>query len=86
LDHVSSGLDCLKYFPAETENKECHSKKHYNEDKYKQNLMDKDSTINMAKPFQAIPMPYTSLHSNPITTKTTNEKPSINFNSDNSFR
>lgn len=54
LEHVSYGLECLNYFPVETEDEELEKKK----------IQEEEENLNMAKPFQAIPMPYAPLINN----------------------
>ncbi|XP_053594409.1 erythroid differentiation-related factor 1 [Microplitis demolitor] len=46
LKHVAEGLECLKYFPEEVK------------EEVKE---EKEDVLKMAKPFEAIPMPYESL-------------------------
>ncbi|XP_068977748.1 erythroid differentiation-related factor 1 [Bombus flavifrons] len=58
LDHVYHGLECLQYFPIE-DNSEDERKKEEEEEKKKR--VYEENHLNMAKPFQAIPMPYISL-------------------------
>ncbi|XP_017889932.1 erythroid differentiation-related factor 1 [Ceratina calcarata] len=53
LDHVYHGLECLQYFPTEDTSEE--------EEKEKERKKFEEENPNMAQPFQAIPMPYTSL-------------------------
>ena len=68
LEHVSSGLECLKYFPTEPEDHKDSSSVGKSEDKSEKNKHEfDDATHNMAKPFQAIPMPYAPLHPNTLT-------------------
>lgn len=53
LEHVRNGLACLVYFPTEEESTD-KKEKHNKEDEEK-------SAPNIAKPFEAIPMPYEPL-------------------------
>lgn len=62
LDHVSDGLDCLKYFPIADESDDEGKKSKNLSDNTKTNFNDEH--LNTAKPFEAIPMPYEPL--NPI--------------------
>ncbi|XP_043265831.1 erythroid differentiation-related factor 1 [Colletes gigas] len=57
LEHVCHGLQCLQYFPTENISDEERIKGNQNgkETEYE------ETHLNMAKPFQAIPMPYTAL-------------------------
>lgn len=63
LEHVSNGLDCLKYFPTEPENTKSPDFKTEEEKPEKGKHEYDEATNNMAKPFQAIPMPYVPLNS-----------------------
>lgn len=63
LEHVSSGLDCLKYFPSEPESKKSSEVKTDGDKPEKGKHEYDEATNNMAKPFQAIPMPYVPLDS-----------------------
>ncbi|XP_031843039.1 erythroid differentiation-related factor 1 isoform X2 [Nomia melanderi] len=58
LEHVCQGLECLQYFPTEDSSDE-ERKKAEKEEKEKKEY--EETHLNMAKPLQAIPMPYTSL-------------------------
>ncbi|XP_018053067.1 PREDICTED: erythroid differentiation-related factor 1 isoform X1 [Atta colombica] len=59
LEHVTHGLDCLQYFPIDDNNDEEQKKtEEYEKEKRKYEEMHP----NVAKPFQAIPMPYTPLN------------------------
>lgn len=88
LEHVSCGIECLKYFPTDSEDQK-HSSKNKEDDEEK---MDKgktyyeEETVNMAKPFQAIPMPYEPLHPATPPDTTTNKATTINAGADNSPR
>ncbi|XP_076241456.1 erythroid differentiation-related factor 1 isoform X2 [Calliopsis andreniformis] len=60
LEHVYQGLECLKYFPTEDSPEERQMEaEEKKKEKEKQHYEETHPT--MAKPFQAIPMPYTSL-------------------------
>lgn len=70
LEHVTHGLECLRYFPTEDNTDEEQNKA---EEREKEKRKYEETHLNMAKPFQAIPMPYASLNkikakSNNITT------------------
>lgn len=58
LEHVAHGLECLRYFPTEDNIDEEQKKA---EDHEKEKRKYEETHLNMAKPFQAIPMPYASL-------------------------
>ncbi|XP_076758545.1 erythroid differentiation-related factor 1 [Xylocopa sonorina] len=58
LDHVCHGLECLQYFPTEDNFEE---ERKEEEEKEKEKRLYEENNLKMAKPFQAIPMPYTSL-------------------------
>ena len=58
LEHVCYGLECLQYFPT-NDNTEEEEKEAEVQEKVKKQY--EESHLNMAKPFEAIPMPYTSL-------------------------
>lgn len=62
LHHVALGLSCLQYFPIA---------KQEEENVKKQQEAD---NLNMAHPFEAIPMPYTDITSPTNSTSTTNKK------------
>jgi len=59
LEHVTHGLDCLRYFPTDDCNDEKQKKgaEEYEKEKRKYEIHP-----NVAKRFQAIPMPYTLLN------------------------
>ncbi|KAK2586143.1 hypothetical protein KPH14_001413 [Odynerus spinipes] len=59
LEHVAQGLECLKYFPTEESSDEEQKKTEESEQERKKY---EETNPNMAKPFQAIPMPYASLN------------------------
>lgn len=59
LEHVTHGLDCLRYFPIEDNTDEEQKKA---EEREKEKRKYEEMHPNMAKPFQAIPMPYTPLN------------------------
>ncbi|XP_015600984.1 erythroid differentiation-related factor 1 [Cephus cinctus] len=59
LEHVAHGLECLKYFPTE-DNSDSEQKD--SEDVEKERQKYEEVHQNTAKPFQAIPMPYTPLN------------------------
>ncbi|XP_014205550.1 erythroid differentiation-related factor 1 [Copidosoma floridanum] len=56
LEHVSQGLECLKYFPIETGDDKTKEKLE------KEKIQEEEANVNMAKPFKAIPMPYAPLN------------------------
>ncbi|XP_017791827.1 PREDICTED: erythroid differentiation-related factor 1 isoform X2 [Habropoda laboriosa] len=58
LEHVYCGLECLQYFPTEDNSEEDRNEE---EEKEKEKRQYEENHLNMAKPFQAIPMPYVSL-------------------------
>ncbi|XP_054016507.1 erythroid differentiation-related factor 1 [Hylaeus anthracinus] len=58
LEHVCHGLQCLQYFPTEDIPNEEQTRA---DEKAKEEKEYEETHLNMAKPFQAIPMPYTSL-------------------------
>ncbi|XP_076677136.1 erythroid differentiation-related factor 1 [Andrena cerasifolii] len=60
LEHVCHGLECLQYFPTEDSSEE-EQKKMEDEERERKKKEYEETHPNMAKPFQAIPMPYTSL-------------------------
>ncbi|KAG7190566.1 hypothetical protein KM043_006659 [Ampulex compressa] len=73
LEHVSQGLECLQYFPTEENMEEDQERA---EEEEKQKKVYEESHQNMAKPFQAIPMPYTPLNQEKV--KNESEESSIN--------
>ncbi|XP_066598751.1 erythroid differentiation-related factor 1 [Prorops nasuta] len=60
LEHVCHGLECLKYFPTSGDSSDDEQKRHETEEQENKKY-EEDDHPKMAKPFQAIPMPYTSL-------------------------
>lgn len=75
LEHVTHGLDCLQYFPIDDGNDEEQKKaEEYEKEKRKYEEMHP----NVAKPFQAIPMPYTPLNQQDknVTSEKNSENPS----------
>ena len=60
LEHVCHGLECLQYFPTEDSCEEEQKKMEEEEEERKRKEYE-ETHPNMAKPFQAIPMPYISL-------------------------
>lgn len=82
LEHVSSGLECLKYFPTDLKKEtESVSNKEITIELEKSKHEYDEATANMAKPFQAIPMPYEPLNKS-TSSETTNE--AVNSNVENS--
>ncbi|XP_003701400.1 erythroid differentiation-related factor 1 [Megachile rotundata] len=61
LEHVCVGLECLQYFPTNDSVEEEQKKAEAQEKEKKQY---EETHLNMAKPFEAIPMPYSSLKDN----------------------
>lgn len=65
LDHVSNGLECLKYFPIDDETYGESKKSKSTDDKNHMESCDKSNfdteDMKAARPFEAIPMPYMSL-------------------------
>ncbi|XP_036151294.1 erythroid differentiation-related factor 1 isoform X2 [Monomorium pharaonis] len=59
LEHVTHGLECLQYFPTDDSSDEERKK---TEECEKQRRQYEEMHPNVAKPFQAIPMPYTPLN------------------------
>ncbi|KAH0944645.1 hypothetical protein HN011_004591 [Eciton burchellii] len=59
LEHVAHGLECLRYFPIEDNIDEEEKRA---EECEKEKRKYEETHLNMAKPFQAIPMPYASLN------------------------
>nr|XP_033341580.1 erythroid differentiation-related factor 1 isoform X1 [Megalopta genalis] len=58
LEHVCQGLECLHYFPTEESSEEERTKAEQEEKKRKEY---EETHLNLAKPFQAIPMTYSPL-------------------------
>lgn len=63
LEHVTHGLECLQYFPIEDNTDEEQKKA---EEREKEKRKYEEMHPNVAKPFQAIPMPYTPLNKQEI--------------------
>ncbi|XP_076295316.1 erythroid differentiation-related factor 1 [Lasioglossum baleicum] len=59
LEHVCQGLECLQYFPTEEDISEEERQRAEQEEKEKKEY--EETHLNLAKPFQAIPMTYSSL-------------------------
>lgn len=59
LEHVTYGLECLRYFPTEDNSDEEQKKA---EELEKEKRKYEEMHPNVAKPFQAIPMPYAPLN------------------------
>lgn len=59
LEHVTHGLECLQYFPTEDNSDEEQKKA---EEREKEKREYEETHPNVAKPFQAIPMPYAPLN------------------------
>lgn len=59
LEHVTHGLECLQYFPTEDSSDEEQKKA---EEREKEKRRYEEAHPNVAKPFQAIPMPYAPLN------------------------
>lgn len=59
LEHVTHGLECLRYFPIEDNADEEQRKA---EEREKEKRKYEEMHPNVAKPFQAIPMPYAPLN------------------------
>ena len=73
LDHVFQGLECLKYFPsAENLDKETKS----SGDNETDTKTYQEEVQNVAKPFQAIPMPYVPLNQSVDDVKQTSDSSS----------
>lgn len=53
LEHISNGLKCLKYFQTKSEEETQKEKK--------DRIMKEEQNLNMARPYQPIPLPYESL-------------------------
>lgn len=58
IQHVSAGLNCLKFFPITNANEKSPTKQNEEE-------------IKMAKPFEPIPMPYSKLNDNKLASDST---------------
>lgn len=74
LEHVTHGLECLRYFPIEDNADEEQRKAEEHE---KERRKYEEMHPNVAKPFQAIPMPYAPL--NKQDTNVTSEKNLENY-------
>lgn len=73
IEHVAKGLECLKYFPTDKDEAEAsYSVDERNEEK--EQLLREEAMQNMAKPLQAIPMPYEPLNK-PKQTETCESQP-----------
>lgn len=59
LEHITHGLECLRYFPTEDN---CDEEQKNAEEREKEKRRYEETHPNVAKPFQAIPMPYASLN------------------------
>lgn len=76
LEHVSSGLKCLKYFPKSSSEEEEVKPEDQTENKSEKGKHEYDeASKNMAKPFEPIPMPYSPLSINTRANET--ESPSL---------
>ncbi|OXU32038.1 hypothetical protein TSAR_004336 [Trichomalopsis sarcophagae] len=60
LEHISIGLDCLKYFPKKSKDQKSQTEEQDKGNTEKEKPLDEEK-VNMAKPFQAIPLPYAPL-------------------------
>lgn len=60
LQHISAGLSCLQYFNGNQEEKLKESEMHAKQEE-KQRILHEEQNPNMAKPFNAIPLPYEQL-------------------------
>ncbi|KAH8307112.1 hypothetical protein KR044_005047, partial [Drosophila immigrans] len=60
LQHISAGLSCLQYFNGNQEEKLKESEIHAKQEE-KQRILHEEQNPNMAKPFNAIPLPYEQL-------------------------
>lgn len=60
LQHISAGLSCLQYFNDNQEEKLKESEVHAKQEE-KQRILHEEQNPNMAKPFNAIPLPYEQL-------------------------
>ncbi|XP_058791779.1 erythroid differentiation-related factor 1 isoform X2 [Phymastichus coffea] len=84
LEHVCFGIACLKYFPTDSDDQKTSSKDKDGEKMEKEKVHYEEESINMAKPFQAIPMPYAPLYPTTSADKATNEATKINSSNDSS--
>ncbi|XP_030572363.1 erythroid differentiation-related factor 1 [Drosophila novamexicana] len=60
LQHISAGISCLQYFNDNQEEKLKESEMHAKQEE-KQRILHEEQNPNMAKPFNAIPLPYEQL-------------------------
>ncbi|EDV96236.1 GH15321 [Drosophila grimshawi] len=60
LQHISAGISCLQYFNDNQEEKLKESEMHAKEEE-KERILHEEQNPNMAKPFNAIPLPYEQL-------------------------
>ncbi|KAH8370610.1 hypothetical protein KR093_004353, partial [Drosophila rubida] len=60
LQHISAGISCLQYFNGSQEEKLKESEMHAKQEE-KQRILHEEQHPNMAKPFNAIPLPYEQL-------------------------
>ncbi|KAH8406242.1 hypothetical protein KR215_009022, partial [Drosophila sulfurigaster] len=60
LQHISAGISCLQYFNGNQEEKLKESEMHAKQEE-KQRILHEEQNPNMAKPFNAIPLPYEQL-------------------------
>lgn len=60
LQHISAGISCLQYFNGSQEEKLKESEMHAKQEE-KQRILHEEQNPNMAKPFNAIPLPYEQL-------------------------
>nr|CAH7736010.1 unnamed protein product [Callosobruchus chinensis] len=61
IKYVAEGLDCIKYFPQQKDQK-------------RSNVRKEDEEIKMAKPFEPIPMPYGKINEEKETSKKSKKK------------
>ena len=62
MEHVASGLECLRFFPIQEGSDEEQKSPEKEQRENEQRVVPEDDGPQMAKPFQAIPMPYSSLN------------------------
>lgn len=62
IEHVAKGLECLKYFPTDKDEPEEPSYSVNKRNEEKEQLLREEAMQNVAKPLQAIPMPYEPLN------------------------
>ncbi|KAH8301127.1 hypothetical protein KR018_002623, partial [Drosophila ironensis] len=60
LGHISAGISCLQYFNGNQEEKLKESETHAKQEE-KRRILHEEQNPNMAKPFNAIPLPYEQL-------------------------